>query len=69
MANLHRQKSNFLKKDILPLTTKICVNRNENMREPADQSIRLYCCSSRRSIINEAPKVSVIMKDQMQELS
>ena len=39
------------------------------MREPADQSIRLYCCSSRRSIINEAPKVSVIMKDQMQELS
>lgn len=30
MANLHRQKSNFLKKDILPLTTKICVNRQIN---------------------------------------
>lgn len=62
MANLHRQKSNFLKK-------RHSTFDNENMREPADQSIRLYCCSSRRSIINEAPKVSVIMKDQMQELS
>ena len=30
MANLHRQKSNFLKKDILPLTTKICMNRQIN---------------------------------------
>lgn len=30
MANQHRQKSNFLKKDTLPSTTKICVNRQIN---------------------------------------
>lgn len=62
MANQHRQKSNFLKKDMLPLTTKICVNRQIN---PSD----CIAAVPDDAIINEAPTVSVIMKERMQELS